>query len=230
MNRVSLERGRKDDIPGQPQLSQGAGEAQKGCCGGWLGRGPSTANGRRPEGVGPAPGHLPVPARARAGGSRGTSNRRLTALSLRRSWTAQWGSDTPRRRPPAPTLQPGFSLEAGGFPTWTGAGAVPGPDAPQAPAPTLPCAWCQGQGSCGLAAAKGLPISRAGELRAPVDPPSIHPSVWEGQTDPEALLKVGRLPDRASPQGCLGNPQGSPDLRLCGLGRLDWSWRASWRQ
>ena len=122
MNRVSLERGRKDDIPGRPQLSQGAGEAQKGCCGGWLGRGPGTANGRRPEGVGPAPGHLPVPARARAGGSRGTSNRRLTALSLRRSWTAQWGSDTPRRRPPAPTLQPGFSLEAGGFQPGLGRG------------------------------------------------------------------------------------------------------------
>ena len=180
--------------------------------------------------MGPAPGHLPGPAHARAGGSRGTSDRRLTALSLRRSWTAQWGSDIPRRRPPAPTLQPGFSLEAGGFPTWAGAGAVRGPDAPQAPAPTLPCAWCQGQGSCGLAAAKGLPNSRAGELRAPADPPSIHLRVWEGQTDPEALLKVGRLPDKVSPQGCLGNPQGSPDLQLCGLGRLDWSWRASWRQ
>lgn len=95
--------------------------------------------------------------------------------------------------------------------------------------PRLPLPHClahgagQARGSCGLAGVKGLPSSRARELRAPADPPSIHLRVWEGQTDPEALLKVGRLPDKASPQGCLGNPQGSLDLRLCGLGRLDWS-------
>ena len=42
-------------------------------------------------------------------------------------------------------------------------------------------------------------------------------------------MKMGRLLDKASSQDCLGDPQGLPDLWLCGPGRLDWSWRASWR-
>lgn len=68
------------------------------------------------------------------------------------------------------------------------------------------------RGSCGLAAVKGLRSSRARELRAPADPLSIHLRVQERQTDSESPLTVRRLPDKASAQGCLGNPQGPPDL------------------
>lgn len=75
------------------------------------------------------------------------------------------------------------------------------------------------RGSCGLAAVKGLCSSRARELRVPADPLSIHLHVQERQTDSDAPLTVERLPDKASPQGCLGNPQGPLDLTL-------WSWEA----